>query len=504
MHPDFDMVQKSDRQTKVRECMNPPDHDAELIETLRAIVGANHVLTEAQDIAPHLVETRHLAKGSAIAVVRPGMTGEVALVVKACSAARVPVVAHGGNTGLVGGGVPFGGVVIALSRLKAIRAIDPVNSTMSVEAGVVLADIQRAAAEAGFLYPVSLASEGSCTIGGNIATNAGGTAVLRYGNTRDLVLGLEAVLPDGSVWNGLSGLRKDNAGYDLKHLFIGSEGTLGIVTAAVLKLFPAPKSRLTAFAAADGPREIVALFERLRAAAGEMLTTFEIIPRFGLEIVLRHSPSARDPFAAPFASYALLELTSPNAEAPLEALLLDIFEKALEAGEIGDATLAASRAQGDAFWHIREGLAEFQKHEGASIKHDVSVPISRVADLLIETIALCETELPGIRPCAFGHIGDGNIHFNLTQPSGMEPQAFLAQWHHFNRIVHDQVATRGGSVAAEHGVGLFKRDELPHYKDPVALQLMVTIKRAMDPHNLMNPGKVISIGNDLPMFNPGG
>lgn len=484
--------------------MNRPAHDAELIDTLRAVSGADHVLTEQQDIAPHLVETRHLAKGSAIAVVRPGNTAEVSAIVKACQAAHVPVVAHGGNTGLVGGGVPFGGVVIALNRLKSIRAIDAINSTMTVDAGVVLADIQRAAAEAGFLYPVSLASEGSCTIGGNIATNAGGTAVLRYGNTRDLVLGLEAVLPDGSIWNGLSGLRKDNAGYDLKHLFIGSEGTLGIVTAAVLKLFPAPKSRLTAFAAAAGPREIVALFERLRAAAGEMLTTFEIIPRFGLDIVLRHSPSARDPFSEPFASYALLELTSPNAEAPLEALLLDIFEKALEAGEIGDATLAASRAQGDAFWHIREGLAEFQKHEGASIKHDVSVPISRVADFLIETVALCEAELPGIRPCAFGHIGDGNIHFNLTQPVGMEAKAFLAQWHHFNRIVHDQVAARGGSVAAEHGVGLFKRDELPHYKDPVALQLMATIKRALDPENLMNPGKVIAIGNDLPMFRPEG
>ncbi|MGL5448584.1 MAG: FAD-binding oxidoreductase [Rhabdaerophilum sp.] len=484
--------------------MNTPPASTEIIRNLRAIVGDDHVLTEEQDIAPHLVETRRLAQGSALAVVRPGSTEEVSAIVKACHAAGLPMVAHGGNTGLVGGGVPFGGVVIALHRLKAIRAVDPVNSTMIAEAGVVLTDIQNAAAEAGFLYPVSLASEGSCTIGGNIATNAGGTAVLRYGNTRDLVMGLEVVLPDGTIWNGLTGLRKDNAGYDLKHLFIGSEGTLGIVTAAVLKLFPAPKVKLTAFAGAGGPREVVALFERLRAAAGEMLTTFEIIPRFGMDIVLRHSASARDPFSEAFPSYALMELTSPNPGAPLEALLLDIFERALEAGEIGDATLASSRAQSDAFWHIREGLAEYQKHEGASIKHDVSVPISRVADFLVETVALCEAELPGIRPCAFGHIGDGNIHFNLTQPKGMESQAYLAQWHHFNRIVHDQVAVRGGSIAAEHGVGLFKRDELVLYKDPVALQLMATIKRALDPDNLMNPGKVIAIGNDLPMFKPAG
>lgn len=483
--------------------MNLPFSRSDFLLQLRAICGDNHVLVAAEDIAPYLVETRRLAQGSAIAVVRPGSVGEVSAVVQACHAAGVPMVGQGGNTGLVGGGVPFGGVVIALNRLNTIRAIDPVNSTMIVEAGVVLADIQKAAAEAGFLYPVSLASEGSCTIGGNIATNAGGTAVLRYGNTRDLVMGLEVVLPDGMVWNGLTALRKDNSGYDFKHLFIGSEGTLGIVTAAVLKLFPAPQSKITAFAATAGPRAAVALFRRLRAAAGEMLTTFEIIPRFGLEIVLKHSATARDLFPEPFASYTLIELTSPNAEAPLEALLLGVFEAALEADEIGDATLAASQAQADAFWHIREGLAEYQKHEGASIKHDVSVPISSVADFLIETVALCEAELPGIRPCAFGHIGDGNIHFNLTQPVGMEPQVFLAQWHHFNRIVHDQVAARGGSVAAEHGVGLFKRDELTRYKDPVALSLMATLKRAIDPANLMNPGKVIAIGNDLPMFKPG-
>jgi FAD/FMN-containing dehydrogenase len=476
---------------------------ADLVAALRSIVGSDHTLTEAQDIAPHLVETRRLAQGSAMAVVRPGSVQQVSDLARACHEASVPMVAHGGNTGLVGGGVPFGGVVIALDRLKAIRAIDTPNATMTVEAGVVLADLQQAAAQAGFLYPVSLASEGSCTIGGTIATNAGGTAVLRYGNTRDLVMGLEVVLPDGRIWNGLTGLRKDNAGYDLKHIFIGSEGTLGIVTAAVVKLFPAPQSRLTAFAAAGGPREIVALFQRLRAAAGEMLTTFEIIPRFGMEIVLRHSTSARDPFVEPSPAYALLELSSPNPDAPLEATLLDVFEKALEAGEIADATLAASRAQGDAFWHIREGLAEYQKHEGASIKHDVSVPISRVADFLIETVALCEAALQGIRPCAFGHIGDGNIHFNLTQPVGMDEKAFLAEWNRFNRIVHDQVAARGGSVAAEHGVGLFKRDELRLYKDPVALDLMATLKRALDPANLLNPGKVIAIGDDLPMFRPG-
>ncbi|CAN1537677.1 GlcD FAD/FMN-containing dehydrogenases [Rhabdaerophilaceae bacterium] len=475
---------------------------AQLAAELPRLVGDRYVLTEPAELAPFLAEERRLMRGEAMAVIQPGTTAEVAAVMRACHAAGVTMVAHGGNTGLVGGGLPHGGVVISLKRLNRIRTVDPVNATLTAEAGVVLADIQQAASAAGRLYPLSLASEGSCTLGGNIATNAGGTAVLRYGNTRDLVLGLEVVLPDGQIWNGLSGLRKDNAGYDLKHLFIGSEGTLGVVTAAVVKLFPAPKSRLTAFVAAEGIPQIVQFFDRLRGEAGELLTTFEIIPRFGLELVLRHAPDLRDPLSVPYPSYAMLELTSPHADAALEPLVLRSMEAALEAGEIADATIAASDAQSNAFWHIREGLAEYQKNEGASIKHDVSVPISRVADFLVETQAACETEMPGIRVCAFGHLGDGNIHFNLSQPIGMDAQAFLDEWHRFNRIVHDAVVARGGSIAAEHGVGLFKRDELAHYKDPVALTLMGKLKQAIDPQNLLNPGKIVALGRDLPAFVP--
>ncbi|WP_284177785.1 FAD-binding oxidoreductase [Rhabdaerophilum sp. SD176] len=473
------------------------------LDQLRAVVGEAHVIVDEAAMQPALTELRGLHRGHALAVIRPGSTAEVSRVMQLADTAGIPVVAQGGNTGLVGGGVPFGGIVLSLARLKAIRAVDPVNATMIVEAGVVLQAVQEAAQVAGMLFPLSLASEGSCTIGGNIATNAGGTAVLRYGNTRDLILGLEVVLPNGEIWNGLSGLRKDNAGYDLKHLFIGSEGTLGIVTAAVVKLFPAPQSRATAFLAAPDPDAVVKLFHRLRGRAGERLTTFEILPRFGLDVVLRHAPNVRDPFAAAYPFYALVELTSPEVEAGLEPLLLETLEAGMEAGEVLDATLAASAAQAADFWRLREQLSECQRHEGGSIKHDVSVPISRVADFLTETSAACEAAMPGIRVCAFGHIGDGNIHFNLSQPLGMDKTAFLGTWHRFNRLVHDAVAARGGSIAAEHGVGLIKRDELPQYKDPVALALMATLKRALDPKNLLNPGKVIALGNDLPAFTPG-
>ena len=472
------------------------------LERLKALVGAEHVITDPGAMSPYITELRGLQKGHAAAIVRPGDTAGVAAIMRLAAEAGVPVVVQGGHTGLVGGGLPFGGIVMSLARLKTIRHVDPVNATMVVEAGVVLHEVQQAAAAAGMQFPLSLASEGSCTIGGNIATNAGGTAVLRYGNTRDLVLGLEVVLPDGSIWNGLTGLRKDNAGYDLKHLFIGSEGTLGIVTAAVVKMVPAARSRMTAFVAAPDPMAVVALFHRLRSRAGERLTTFEILPRFGIEIVLRHAPNVRDPFTQVYPFYALVELTSPEAEAGLEPLLLGVLEAAMDAGEVLDATLAASESQADDFWRLREQLSECQRYEGGSIKHDVSVPISRVADFLVETSAACEAEMPGIRVCAFGHIGDGNIHYNLSQPVGMDKAAFLGEWHHFNRIVHDAVAARGGSIAAEHGVGLYKRDELPIYKDPVALALMATVKRALDPQNLLNPGKVVAIGNDLPAFNP--
>ena len=393
--------------------------------------------------------------------------------------------------------------MISLAHLNRIRDVDEVNATLTLEAGVVLQLAQDAATQVGMLFPLSLASEGSCTIGGNIATNAGGTAVLRYGNMRDLVLGLEVVLPDGQIFNGLSAVRKDNSGYDLKHLFIGSEGTLGIVTAAVLKLFPKPVSRATAFVGAPSPEAIVALFHTLRNSAGERLTTFEIMPRFGVEIVLRHAPNTRDPLSDVYPWYALIELTSPDAAASLDDVLMSALEAALETGHIQDAALANSEAQSHDFWRIREQLSECQRFEGGSIKHDICVPISQIAAFMHDAIGACAAVMPGLRPCVFGHIGDGNLHFNLSQPVGMEKAAFLRDWKRFNTLVHDRVVMLGGSIAAEHGVGVFKREELAHYKDPVVLSLMKTIKRALDPHNLLSPGKVIAMSEDLPMFQPG-
>ncbi|GJD49872.1 putative FAD-linked oxidoreductase [Methylobacterium crusticola] len=460
-----------------------------LIDTLAARLGAAHVLTAPDDVAPHLAETRGLYRGEALAVVRPRDTAEVAFAVRECARARVPVVAQGGNTGLVGGGVPAGGVVISLSRLDRVRTLDVLDATITVEAGCVLARVQQAADEAGLLFPLSLASEGSCRIGGNLATNAGGTAVLAYGNARELTLGLEVVLADGRVWNGLRALRKDNAGYDLKHLFVGSEGTLGIITAAVLKLFPKPASRATAFLGLASARAALAAFGHLRGRVGPRLTAFEYLPRFALEIVLRHLPGAVRPLAGDHAAYALVELSSPapDAGAELEGLLAGLIEA--EGAE--DAVLAQSDAQGRALWRLRESLSEVQGHEGGSIKHDVAVPVSRVAEFLERATAACEAAMQGVRVCAFGHFGDGNIHFNLTQPPGMDRMAFLAAWPRFNRIVHDIVHELDGSIAAEHGVGLIKRDELLRYKDPVALDLMHRLKAALDPHGLLNPGKVL-------------
>ncbi|MGY2051314.1 FAD-binding oxidoreductase [Methylobacterium sp. JK268] len=462
---------------------------AALLDALTGRLGAAHVLTAPEAMAPHLGETRGLYRGTALAVVRPADTEEVAFAVRACAEARVPVVAHGGNTGLVGGGVPDGGVVIALARLDRVRALDPEDATITVEAGCILADVQAAAERAGMLFPLSLASEGSCRIGGNLSTNAGGTAVLAYGNARDLVLGLEVVLADGRVWNGLTALRKDNSGYDLKHLFVGSEGTLGIITAAVLKLHPRPASVATAFVGLASARAALPLFTRLRARAGHRLTAFEMMPRFGLEIVLRHAPGAVRPLAGDHPAYALVEIASEGADA--EAVLEDLLAAALEEGMAEDATLARSVAQARALWQLRESLSEVQRREGASIKHDVSVPLSRVPDFLERAGAACEAELPGVRVCAFGHLGDGNIHFNLSQPVGMEAAAFLALWPRFNRVVHDIVHAMGGSIAAEHGVGRLKRDELLRYKDPVSLDLMRRLKSALDPDGILNPGKVV-------------
>ena len=476
---------------------------AVLVERLRDILGDAHVRTAANDLALHLREERGLYQGQALALVRPGSTAEVAAIIRACAEAGVPIVPQGGNTGLVGGGVPYGGIVLSLARMNRVVEVDAVNATMTVEAGCVLLDVQKAAAAAGLLFPLSLPSEGSCRIGGNLATNAGGTAVLRYGNARELVLGLEVVLANGRVWNGLTALRKDNTGYDLKHLFMGSEGTLGIITAAVLKLFPAPKTRATAFVGLASAGDALRLLDRFRKEAGEALTAFEYMTRFALDIVLKHNAASVRPLADDHPAYALIELASPAAEADMTGLFETVLGTAFEDGLVADATIAASDAQRLALWDLRERLSDTQRLEGGSIKHDVAVPVSRVAEFIDEATAACERAMPGVRVCPFGHFGDGNIHFNLTQPVGADKTAFLAEWRNFNRIVHDIVARMHGSISAEHGIGLIKRDELPHYKDPVALDLMHTLKRALDPANILNPGKVVALGENLPESLPG-
>jgi FAD/FMN-containing dehydrogenase len=473
-----------------------------LLDTLAARLGPAHVLTAASDMAGFLSEARALYSGSALAVVRPRDTAEVSFVVEQCARAGVPIVPQGGNTGLVGGGVPYGGVVLSLTRLDRIRAVDPVNATMTVEAGCILKTVQDAADAADCLFPLSLAAEGSCRIGGNLATNAGGVSVLRYGNARELTLGVEVVLADGRVWNGLSTLRKDNTGYDLKDLFVGSEGTLGIITAAVLKLFPKPKARATAFVGCASPQAALDLFQRLRSGVGDMLTAFEYMPQFALDIVLKHVSGAVRPLAGEHGSYALIELTSPQADADLQGAFETVLGQAIEDGIVEDATIAASEAQRHALWQLREELSDVQRLEGGSIKHDVAVPVSRVADFIEEATRACEAAMPEVRVCAFGHFGDGNIHFNLSQPVGMDKAAFLGEWERFNRIVHDIVAHMGGSISAEHGIGLIKRDELLRYKDPVAIDLMRTLKRALDPNNILNPGKVVAVMEGAPSALP--
>jgi FAD/FMN-containing dehydrogenase len=465
-----------------------------LIDRLAAITGAGNVLTNPADLAPYLVEERGLFKGAALAVLRPGSTAETAEVVKACAAAGIPMVPQGGNTGLCGGGVPAEdgqSVVISTERLNRIRAVDPVDFTLTAEAGCVLAHLQQAAEEAGCLFPLSLGAEGSCRIGGNISTNAGGTNVLRYGNTRDLVLGLEVVLPDGQVWNGLKRLRKDNTGYALQHLFIGAEGTLGIITACVLKMFPRPREVATAFVALSDLEAALPLFARARTASGDSVTACELVPRLGLELGLRHVPGVRDPFAEPHGWMLLLELSSSRPGGLREALE-DMLAQTFEDGLAVDAVIAESAAQRADFWRIREAIPEAQKKEGGSIKHDVAVATSRVPEMIRRCTEAVETAMPGVRVVPFGHLGDGNTHFNLTQPVGADKAAFLSRWEEMNRIVHDIVVEMEGSISAEHGIGRLKVDELAHYKPGLDLDLMRGIKTALDPRGLMNPGKILS------------
>jgi D-lactate dehydrogenase (cytochrome) len=466
----------------------------EALDRIKALVGPKGWIADAAQMAPYLDEQRGLYHGAARLVVRPASTAEVAEVVRLSAAARLPIFPQGGNTGLCGGAVPSEdgrGIVLSLGRMNRVRAVDPVDYTITVEAGCILADVQRAAAEVDRLFPLSLGAEGSCQIGGNLSTNAGGIAVLRYGTTRELTLGLEVVLPDGTVWDGLRSLRKDNTGYDLKQLFIGGEGTLGIITAATLKLFPRPKEVETAFLGLQRVEDVMALFAKARGASGDQLTAFELIPRYGLDMAMRHVEGVRDPLAAPHPWYALLEVSSSQEESGLRDALEAFLAEAMEGNLVQDGVIAASTAQARDFWRIREGVVEAQRVEGASIKHDVSVPVSRVAAFITRASAAVEARLPGIRPVAFGHVGDGNIHYNLMQPARADAAVFLARWGEFNHLVHEITTELGGSISAEHGIGLLKRDELPLYKPAPALDLMRRIKHALDPLGIMNPGKVL-------------
>jgi FAD/FMN-containing dehydrogenase len=468
--------------------------DPGLLERLRGIVGANGYLEQPSDVEPYVVDHRNLYRGRTPLVLRPDSTAQVAAILKLCNEAGVGVVPVGGNTSYCGGATPSADgsqIVLSLARMRRIRVIDPANFTLIAEAGCVLAEIQAAAAAADRLFPMSLGSEGSCQLGGNLSTNAGGTAVLRYGMMRDLVLGLEVVLPDGSVLDGLKPLRKDNTGYDLRDLFIGAEGTLGIITAAACKLFSRPASTLTAFCGVPDPQAAVALLARLRSFTGDAVNTFELIPRLALELVTRHVESTSDPLDRAHSWYVLLEIGMGRHDTGLRDSLEAELATAMEAGEIADAAIAESEAQREMFWRLRETIPEAQRREGASVKHDISVTTSELPRFIVEGSALVAGIAPKSRMVAYGHLGDGNLHFNVSAPSGGSNEEFLQLAPRINTAVHDLVATYGGSFSAEHGIGQLKRGELAKYKQPVALALMRSIKAAIDPKGIMNPGKVL-------------
>jgi len=465
-----------------------------LLERLRAIVGAAHLVTDAAAMAGFLADWRGRYSGLARAVVLAADTAQVAAVVAACAAARAPIVPQGGRTGLVMGSVPDrsgAAIVLSLRRLNRIRAIDPANRTMTVEAGCILAEVQDAAAQAGMLYPLSLAAEGSCTIGGNLSTNAGGTAVLRYGNTRELCLGLEVVTAQGDVWDGLRGLRKDNTGYALRELFIGAEGTLGVITAAVLKLYPAPQATLTALVALDSPQRALDLLGLLQARCGAALTGFELMSAFCLDLVATHFPDLPRPFGASYPHTALVELSSNESHDHARALLEASLGQAIEQGVARDAVVATSSRQARDLWKLREHIPLAQAAAGKNIKHDISLPVSRIPDFIAQTDAALERAFPGCQLVTFGHLGDGNLHYNVAPPPGQAHEAFLDSQPAVNRIVHDSVAAFGGSISAEHGIGMLKRDELARYKSPVELGMMRAVKAALDPLGIMNPGKIL-------------
>ena len=459
-----------------------------LTAALAGIVGPANVLAEAADLAPYLTDWRGRYRGAARCVVRPSNTAEVAAVVSACAAAGAPIVPQGGNTSLCGAATPDdtgSAVVVSLGRLNRIVAVDPSNNTISVEAGCTLAAVQEAARAADRLFPLALAAQGSCQIGGNLSTNAGGVQVLRYGNTRELALGLEVVLANGKIWDGRRGLRKDSTGYDLKQLFIGAEGTLGIITGAVLKLFPLPRTQITCWLNAVSPAAGVDLLNSAKSAFDAQLTAFELVSEASLALVLKHIPDTSRPTAR--ASWYILAEFSDAAPAIVEHWLAG----RLEAGAVAEATIAHSGSQAKKLWALRENISEAQKIEGISIKHDIAVPVSRIPEFLVQADAALEKAFPCIRVVAFGHVGDGNLHYNLSRPETRSNDEFIAQTGAVNRLVHDLVHQLGGSISAEHGLGQLKREEVLRYKSATEMDLMRAVKQALDPRGLMNPGKLL-------------
>lgn len=467
---------------------------ARLFDALQQLLGVSYVQT-SEDASAYLTDKQGRYVGAVIAAVHPGNTEEVAAVVRLCGQFDAPIVVQGGNTGLMGAATPDASgtaVLLLLDRLNTVREIDTDNDTLTVEAGCILQNVQDVARDAGRLFPLSLGAEGSCTLGGNLGTNAGGTAVLRYGNTRELTLGLEVVTAQGEIWNGLRGLRKDNTGYDLRDLFIGSEGTLGIITAATLKLFPLPKAQATALLAFESLAQAVQFLSHARAGFGASLTAFELLTADCLALLREQFPEGPQPFLqASQPWFALLELSDNHSEQHARETFEDVLSSAFDGGLLADALIAESLGQSEGLWLLRENMSEAQKRAGRNMKHDISVPISRVVAFVEHTDALLQAHFPGVRHYTFGHLGDGNLHYNVAHPIGSTVEAHMAHYEALSLLVHDSAHAHGGSISAEHGIGQRKLDMLPRYKSPVELDLMQRIKQALDPRGLLNPGKVL-------------
>ncbi|HEX6006111.1 MAG TPA: FAD-binding oxidoreductase [Burkholderiales bacterium] len=477
-----------------------------LLERLAAIVGPQGLITAAADLAPYVDDWRGVYRGAAAAVVRPANFAEVSAVVKLCAETRTPIVPQGGNTGMCGASVPHASgneIVLTLARMNRVLEVDALNNTMSVEAGCVLANIQQAAAEADRLFPLSLGAEGSCQIGGNLSTNAGGVNVLRYGNTRDLVLGLEVVLPDGRIWNGMRSLRKDNTGYDLKQLFIGAEGTLGIITAAVLKLFPRPAASAVTWAAVPHPEAALEFLALLRRHCGDRVSGFEILSRNCLDLVLRHIPGTRDPLPRPHEWYVLAELSDSQSGERLRGELERALEAAIDKAFVSDAVVSESEAQSRALWGLRETIPEAARGEaGMLYRHDIAVAVSRIPAFIREARTALLGRFPGANIICFGHLGDGNLHYNTFVPGRNRNDAAAREANDVTTVVYDVVQRYAGSFSAEHGIGLAKLNEMRRYKSAVEMSLMTTVKRALDPHNLLNPGKVLELRDMASLEHP--